>query len=237
MALTEALTGGVNDTLEEARQYLQAEVMFGQEYRLMAPALGERMLDVGCSSGHFGGLLRERGHHVTGLDRNITPRARRRLDATCTLDVTSRDWAGVPDSDAAITRLLLRHVDPGRRAEVVRRMSEVARTVVLGLAGPVEIEGLEGGAVTVVEAVDSRLVDGGAVLDEAGLDGTHLGRAEWVADSPGDRAAFRFLLRPALVVAPALGLEVDAVARDLDRWLARGGRGVFRIDYFKGVRA
>lgn len=238
MALSEAFTGGAHDTLEEARQYLQAHVVFLQEYALMAPHMGRRVLDVGCSSGHFGGLLRECGHKVTGIDRSITRRAERRLDATLPVDVTRRQhWRPVPQHDTALARLLLRHIEPEQRVEVVRQMSGVARTVLLGVAGPVRIEGLEGAAAKVLEAIDARLVDAPALLDAARMRGVHLGTASWTASDREERAAFRTLLRPLSVVAEQLGLGPEEVSADLDRWLAEGGSATLHIEHHKGVRA
>src|SRR5262249_43390617 len=45
--------------------------------------------EVGCGAGGTGRLLRERGHHVTGLelDPAVAEEARRRLDAVVTADV------------------------------------------------------------------------------------------------------------------------------------------------------
>ena len=81
------------------------------------PAACRRVLDVGCGAGHLGRLLKERGHHVTGME--LVPEeadeARQRLDAVVTADVE----AGLPFApgsfDAVIFADLLEHlVDPWR---------------------------------------------------------------------------------------------------------------------------
>ena len=234
--MSDAFTGAAHDTLEESRQYLQAHVVFLQEYAALAPELGRRVLDVGCSSGHFGALLRECGHRVTGIDRAITRRAERRLDATLPVDVTRRQhWAPVQRHDAALARLLLRHIPAEQRVEVVRQMSGVARKVFLGVAGRLDVTGLAGVAAEVVEAIDSRLVDAPALLDAAGLHHTALGVAVWTAERPEERAAFRFLLHPLTVAAKGLGMDPEQTSADLDRWLQDGGRGILRIEHHKGV--
>ena len=39
-----------------------------------------RVLDLGCGTGHLGAALRERGHHVVGVDVHDSPDAKERLD-------------------------------------------------------------------------------------------------------------------------------------------------------------
>jgi SAM-dependent methyltransferase len=96
-----------------ASYYVQAR----PEVAALVPRACRCVLDVGCGAGHLGQLLKERGHHVTGME--LVPEeadaARHRLDVVVTGDVE----AGLPfDSDsfdAVIFADLLEHlVDPWR---------------------------------------------------------------------------------------------------------------------------
>jgi 2-polyprenyl-3-methyl-5-hydroxy-6-metoxy-1,4-benzoquinol methylase len=96
-----------------ASYYVQAR----PEVAALVPRECQRVLDVGCGAGHLGELLKQRGHHVTGLE--LVPEAggeaRQRLDAVVTADVE----AGLPFApgsfDAVIFADLLEHlVDPWR---------------------------------------------------------------------------------------------------------------------------
>jgi 2-polyprenyl-3-methyl-5-hydroxy-6-metoxy-1,4-benzoquinol methylase len=87
------------------------------EVAALLPPVCRRVLDVGCGAGHLGQLLKERGHHVTGME--LVPEeaeeARHRLDAVVTGDVE----AGLPfdpgSFDAVVFADLLEHlVDPWR---------------------------------------------------------------------------------------------------------------------------
>lgn len=89
----------------------------------LVPASCRRVLEVGCGEGQMGRLLKERGHHVTGLE--LIPEAaevaRRWLDRVETADVE----CGLPfppgSFDAVIFADVLEHlVDPWR---VVREAS------------------------------------------------------------------------------------------------------------------
>ncbi len=87
------------------------------EVAALVPPACRRVLDVGCGAGHLGRLLKERGHHVTGVElvREAADEARRWLDAVVTADVE----AGLPfppgSFDAVIFADLLEHlVDPWR---------------------------------------------------------------------------------------------------------------------------
>jgi SAM-dependent methyltransferase len=96
-----------------ASYYVQAR----PEVAALVPPERHRVLDVGCSAGHLGRLLKERGHHVTGVE--LVPEqadeARRWLDEVVTTDVE----VGLPFApatfDAVIFADLLEHlVDPWR---------------------------------------------------------------------------------------------------------------------------
>jgi SAM-dependent methyltransferase len=83
----------------------------------LVPTECRRVLDVGCGAGHLGQLLKERGHHVTGLELvpEAADEARDSLDEVVTGDVE----AGLPfepgSFDAIIFADLLEHlVDPWR---------------------------------------------------------------------------------------------------------------------------
>jgi len=52
-----------------------------------------KVLDVGCSGGRLAEQLRERGHHVTGIDVYETPETSKRLDAFYRADLDQ----GIPD--------------------------------------------------------------------------------------------------------------------------------------------
>lgn len=73
-----------------------------------------KVLDVGCSDGGFGSLVREQGHHVTGVDLVAHPGVSDRLDAFHTADLN----AGLPHDlpsqfDTIVAGDVLEHViDP-----------------------------------------------------------------------------------------------------------------------------
>lgn len=96
------------------------------EVAALVPSRCRRVLEIGCGSGQLGRLLRQRGHHVTGLELvpEIAELARCRLDHVVTADV-ERDGFPFPlaSFDALIFADLLEHlVDPWR---VLREAVEV----------------------------------------------------------------------------------------------------------------
>jgi 2-polyprenyl-3-methyl-5-hydroxy-6-metoxy-1,4-benzoquinol methylase len=85
-----------------------------------------RVLDVGCSGGRLAELLRDRGHHVTGIDVFETPEASKRVDVFIKADLE----LGIPqevgtDFDLAIAADVVEHV---RNADqLLRQMAEHLR--------------------------------------------------------------------------------------------------------------
>jgi SAM-dependent methyltransferase len=96
------------------------------EVAALVPRRCRRVLEVGCGSGQLGRLLRERGHHVTGIE--LVPekaeQARRWLNHVVTADVERDGFPFPPASfDALIFADVLEHlVDPWR---VLREAVEV----------------------------------------------------------------------------------------------------------------
>jgi 2-polyprenyl-3-methyl-5-hydroxy-6-metoxy-1,4-benzoquinol methylase/glycosyltransferase involved in cell wall biosynthesis len=79
--------------------------------RLLAGAKPLRILDVGCSGGRLGEQLRERGHHVTGIDLVETPQTSKRVDAFFRADLEQ----GIPnevgnDYDVVIAADVIEHL-------------------------------------------------------------------------------------------------------------------------------
>ena len=76
-----------------------------------------RVLDVGCGAGHLGRLLKERGHHVTGIELvpEVAAEAAKCLDAVVLVDVESELPFHPASFDAVVLADVLEHlVDPWR---------------------------------------------------------------------------------------------------------------------------
>jgi SAM-dependent methyltransferase len=83
----------------------------------LVPPTCRRVLDVGCGTGQLGRLLKERGHHVTGVEliRDAATEARQQLDEVVEGDVEAGLPFGPASFDAVIFADLLEHlVDPWR---------------------------------------------------------------------------------------------------------------------------
>lgn len=96
-----------------ANYYAQAR----PEVAALVPAASHRVLDVGCGAGHLGRLLKERGHHVTGLELvpEAAAEASRCLDRVVTADVEAGFPFDAGSFDAVVFADLLEHlVDPWR---------------------------------------------------------------------------------------------------------------------------
>lgn len=102
----------------------------------LVPDRHRRVLDVGCSTGHLGAVLRDRGQEVTGveLDPDLVAEARTRLDAVVEADVED---------------LADRAVDLGERFDCV-----VLADVLEHLRDPWKV----------VRWVDTQLADAGSVV-------------------------------------------------------------------------
>ena len=85
----------------------------GKLLHWLGQAKSGRVLDVGCSDGHFGALAKQLGHHVDGIDLIAHPDATRLLDGFLEADLTH----GLPDGtgtyDLIVAGDILEHVvDP-----------------------------------------------------------------------------------------------------------------------------
>lgn len=235
-------TGAASGFLEAARQEFQAAVSIAWELEQLA-ALGVKpgatLIDVGCSAADHARRLREAGLRVVGIDRGESRAiAERRLDRFIQGDVTqAATWEGL-SADVAWARLLLRHVGPAAPA-VVAHMAQAAPLVVLVTALPNTMEGATGQlAQALAMLAQLGVPDSGALLRDAGLEVVHQSEFTWTSGCRSDRAAMRFLALPLSDALPGRvpTLDGDVIARDMDRWLADGGPGTFRLGLCAGRR-
>lgn len=88
------------------------------EVAALVPAQARRVLEVGCAEGQLGRSLRDRGHHVTGIELvpDVAARARLWLDHVETADVEADGFPFPPESfDVIIFADVLEHlIDPWR---------------------------------------------------------------------------------------------------------------------------
>ena len=84
------------------------------------------MLDLGCGTGHLGAALRERGHHVVGVDVHDSPEAKERLDVFVVGDLEHGVPAAVHEHgpyDTIVAADVLEHVrDPARLLVELREL-------------------------------------------------------------------------------------------------------------------
>jgi glycosyltransferase involved in cell wall biosynthesis len=90
----------------------------------VSDARPKRILDLGCSDGRLGELLRQRGHHVVGIDAEELPGVRDRLDGFLAADLDG----GIPpgagrDFDVVLAADVLEHLrDPTALLESIRQL-------------------------------------------------------------------------------------------------------------------
>jgi glycosyltransferase involved in cell wall biosynthesis len=107
-------TGGASFADSAYELKLSPASSHGQLLEWMAKRAPSRVLDVGCSDGRFGALLREQGHHVTGVDISKHDSVGEHLDEFYEADLNQ----GLPDGldaryDVVVAADVLEHtIDP-----------------------------------------------------------------------------------------------------------------------------
>jgi 2-polyprenyl-3-methyl-5-hydroxy-6-metoxy-1,4-benzoquinol methylase len=109
---------GMGFTTGEAAQVSQEYALKESEgsshveiLKMLAGSEPLRILDVGCSGGHLAELLRDEGHHVTGVDLYESPETSKRVDAFYRADLEQ----GIPaevggEFDVAIAADVIEHL-------------------------------------------------------------------------------------------------------------------------------
>lgn len=99
----------------------------------MSDLESSRVLDVGCSGGYLSALMRQLGHHVTGVDLVEIPGVRQKTDRFLQADISQ----GIPEAvgseyDVIVVADVLEHVpDPaGTLAELERLLTRNGRIII-----------------------------------------------------------------------------------------------------------
>ena len=92
--------------------------------QMLADVAPGRVLDLGCSGGQLSERMRERGHHVTGVDGLEIPGVRERVDSFCLNDLED----GIPQEagtgfDVVVAADVIEHVR--RPDKLLREMAQV----------------------------------------------------------------------------------------------------------------
>jgi len=102
------------DTYRVSQEYSLKESEGSSHAKILELLAGSeplKILDVGCSGGRLAELLRERGHHVTGVDLFETPEVSERVDAFYRADLEQGLPAEVGgDFDVAIAADVIEHL-------------------------------------------------------------------------------------------------------------------------------